>query len=65
MSKAPARTQEILEEEEYTSAISRIVERDFFPTLAALRAYDRAFSSPSGNCWLILHTGRGTELLNR
>jgi hypothetical protein len=31
----------VLEEEEYTEAISKIVERDYFPTLSAMKQYER------------------------
>ncbi|KAI9592089.1 nuclear protein Es2-domain-containing protein [Syncephalis fuscata] len=55
------RAPQILEEDVYTEAVSKIVERDYFPTLSAMKQYERRLNVELAT---LKGTKLPTELLN-
>ncbi|KAM3583018.1 hypothetical protein VKS41_004774 [Umbelopsis sp. WA50703] len=56
---APSRPAIVLDEDTYTDAISYIIERDFFPNLAKLRAQQEYFDAEdSGDLMRMQHAGK-------
>lgn len=56
---APNRPAIVLDEDTYTDAISYIIERDFFPNLAKLRAQQEYFDAEdSGDLMRLQHAGK-------